>query len=479
MEQRHSIIPGSKARTIDFNKNLYRRLLFYGVLLRNDLSESKGLFNHYLHRLTVCGAFLSLLCSSFASAAQAQTGGEPQLRARLESTIRQLTGPTFKGRAFKTEGGRKAAEFIASQFRDAGLKPGAERGEFLQPIGGGGQNVVGLLPGHKDEFVLVGAHYDAFGGQFPGAMDNAAGVALMIELARVTAKNPPQRGVLFIAFDGGEQDNAGAKFYAGHPLMPLGQMAAAINLSGFGGGMSEQLYETLYVTGAEFSPQLAQAVTKYKRGDAYLALIGSDATRFFGGEHFNFSLKQTPAITISNGVHYAYHSKMDTTNRINFAALEKHVAALAKVTAEIANTPGKIERQSDPFYDADEAAEWVRVLSALRENVIKVSANAAGQAKIDEALLELKRFKGSPVQDAKAREAVILRAASICFYISNPNGVEFNSLLDAARAAEQRGDRQQAIAAYQKLLKFIEEEYRRDDQTVSNIRQKLDRVHKQ
>lgn len=421
------------------------------------------------------GLVLLLAICGFLAPTHSQTSGQPQSRSHLETVTRQLTDPAFNGRAFKTEGGRKAAEFIAAQFREAGLKPAGR--EFLQPIAGGGQNVAGLIAGRQDEFVIVGAHYDAFGGHFVGAMDNATSVTVMIELARLLVKKTPQRGVMFVAFDGGEQQQAGAKFYASQPLVSFAKTAAAINLSGFGGGMSEQLYETLYVIGAEFSPQLAQAATKHKRGETHLALIGEDVTRFLGGEHFAPTFKQFPAITISNGVHYAYHSKADTPNRVNFSALEKHVAALLNVITEIANTPGKIERQTAPSYDADEVAEWQRTLTALRENVIKVSANAAGQAKIDEALLELRRFKGSPVQDAKAREAVILRAASICFYIANPNGVEFNSMLSAARTAEERGDRAQAIAAYQKLLKFLEDEYRRDDQTVSEMRARLSKLN--
>jgi hypothetical protein len=307
-------------------------------------------------------------------------------------------------------------------------------------------------------------------------MDNAAGVAVMLEIAQSLVKNPPQRSLLFIAFDGGEQNNAGANYYAEHPIIPLEKTAAMINLSGFGGGMSEQLYETLYVIGSEYSPQLRDAVSKHKHGEAHLALIGRDVTRWPGGEHFLFTLKQTPTITITNGVHYAYHSKDDTPNRINYAALEKHVAALTKVVAEVANAPGKIEKLSEPVYDKDEPMEWSRLLTTLREIVLKRPENNAGQARIDDVLFELKRHQGRAVQDPKAREAVILRAASIVFYIANPDGVRYNSLLDAARNYEQNGQRQQAIVAYQKLLKFIEEESRRDNKTVGEIRARLSKL---
>jgi hypothetical protein len=419
-----------------------------------------------------------------------QTPAPPVDRQRLETITRKLASPEFNGRVFKTDSGRKAAGYIDGLFREAGLKFAGNRpkltvhsSSYLRVISGTGLlTVIGMIEGQdagrKDEFVIVSAHYDAFGDGFAGAMDNAAGIAVMMEMARLLAKTPPQRSLLFIAFDGGEQNNAGAKFYADHPIEPLEKTAAMISLSGFGGGMSEQLHETLYLIGSEFSPQLREAAGKHKRGEAHLALVGRDVMRWPGGEHFLFTLKQTPTITVTNGVHYAYHSKADTPNRINFAALEKHVAALIKVVAEIANFPGKIELRNEPGYDAEEALEWHRVLTALRENVIKTPANDAAQSQIDNVLLELKRHQNRPVQNPKAREAVILRAANICFYIANPNGVEYNSLLNRARNYEQSGERQQAIAAYQKLLKFIEQEYARDDQTVRELRERLAKLNR-
>jgi len=425
--------------------------------------------------------FFSALCfAAFTRITYGRLQAPSPDRQRIETVTRKLTAPEFNGRAYKTDGGRKAAEYIASLFRDAGLKTPAGRGDFIQSIAGSGQNVIGVIVGSdaalKNEYVLVGAHYDAFGNQFSGAMDNAAGVAVMIEIARAMTKNPPQRSLLFIAFDGGEQQQAGANYYAEHPIAPLEKTSAMINLSGFGGGMSEQLYETLYVIGAEDSSQLRDAVGKHKRGEAHLALVGRDVMRWPGGEHFLFTLKQTPTITITNGVHYAYHSKDDTPSRINYAALEKHAAALTKVVAEIAGTPGRIEKLPEPVFDKDEPMEWHRVLTAVREAVIKMPGNDAGQAQIDDVLFELKRHQGRAVQDPKAREAVILRAANIVFYIVNPDGVKYNSLLDAARIHEQNGERQEAIAAYQRLLKFIEEESRRDDKTVSEIRARLSKL---
>ncbi len=435
-------------------------------------------------------AFISLiLACAFAQSSWPQATPPSTVREELESVVRMLCGfgprgnpsqwsgnPPQWNRAFGADPRNKASLPLSRMFLRAGLKPVVED-DGIQSFEGVGKNVIGMIEGKdaklKSEFILIGAHYDSFGGDFAGALDNAAGVAVMLEVARALAKTPPQRSLLFLAFDGGEQNHAGAKHYAEHPLVPLEKTAAMINLSGFGGGMSEQLHETLYVLGAEFSPPLGQAVSRHKRGEVHLALVGRDVMHWPGGEHFTFTLKQTPTITITNGVHYAYHSKADTPNRINYAALEKHVAALTQVVAEIANTPGRIERSPEPAYDPDEAMEWHRVLTALRENVIKTPPNQAAQSQIDDARLELKRHQNRAVQNPKAREAVILRAANICFFIANPNGVEYNTRLNRARNHEQSGERRQAIAAYQNLLKFIEEEYRRDEETVREIRERL------
>jgi hypothetical protein len=434
-------------------------------------------------------AFLTItLAGLFAQLTLAQQIQPSTVREELEGVVRVLcqNNPRSNARQWDREFGantqNKASLPIKEFFLKAGLKPlGEEQG--IQSFEGAGRNVIGMIEGKdarlKNEFILIGAHYDNFGGNFPGAIDNAAGVAVMIEIARALAKNPPQRSLLFIAFDGGEQNNAGAKYYAEHPIVPLEKTAAMINLSGFGGGMSEKLYETLYVIGAEFSPQLRQAVSRHKRGDAYLALVGRDVTRWPGCEHFTFTLKQTPTIAITNGVHYSQHSKADTPNRINYDALDKHVASLTKVVAEIANTPGKIEKSSEPAFDADEAMEWSRVLTALRENVLKKPENDAGQARIDDVLFEMKRHQGRAVQDPKAREAVILPAVNIVFFMANPSGVDYNEMLNKARNYEQSGQRPQAIAAYQKLLKFIEEESRRDNKTVGEIRARLTKLQGQ
>jgi Zn-dependent M28 family amino/carboxypeptidase len=108
-------------------------------------------------------------------------------------------------------------------------------------------NVAAILPGRdpklKDEYVVFSAHWDHLGIGAPdksgdtiynGALDNATGVASVIEIARVLSNLPPaerpRRSILFLIPTAEEQGLIGAEWYSQHPLVPLAQTAANINL---------------------------------------------------------------------------------------------------------------------------------------------------------------------------------------------------------------------------------------------------------
>src|SRR5262245_51504636 len=105
-------------------------------------------------------------------------------------------------------------------------------------------NVIGKLEGSdsklRDQYIIYTAHWDHLGRHpelqgdkiFNGAIDNASGVASVIELAAAFTKinPPPKRSVLFMATTAEEAELLGAKFYAEHPLYPLEKTLADINL---------------------------------------------------------------------------------------------------------------------------------------------------------------------------------------------------------------------------------------------------------
>ncbi|MBI5096461.1 MAG: M20/M25/M40 family metallo-hydrolase [Nitrospirae bacterium] len=104
------------------------------------------------------------------------------------------------------------------------------------------RNIIGYLPGkgeHKDEVIIIGAHYDHLGLDskgvpFPGADDNASGVAALLEVAERLAKKGTERSVVFIAFDGEEWGLTGSKYYTGHPVFPLNKTFLMVNMDAIG-----------------------------------------------------------------------------------------------------------------------------------------------------------------------------------------------------------------------------------------------------
>lgn len=134
----------------------------------------------------------------------------------------------------------------------------------------GSPNVVGLLRGSDPqlagEYVVFSAHLDHLGIGEPvngdaiynGALDNAAGVAALIEIAHAFAAMPerPRRSLLFVAFTGEEAGLIGSDYFVHHPPVPLDSIVTDINMD----GVSMWPFIALFARGAEHSKALAAAV---------------------------------------------------------------------------------------------------------------------------------------------------------------------------------------------------------------------------
>jgi len=148
----------------------------------------------------------------------------------LEKHVHFLASDDLLGRGFGTPEGKIAAEYVAQQFKEAGVAPyqGTYFHHFIARNGIlniPGINVVGIIPGSdpelKDEFLVLGAHYDHLGWAvrggdtvvWNGADDNASGTATLIEVGRNLAAIPESlgRSVVLVAFDGEESGLLGSK----------------------------------------------------------------------------------------------------------------------------------------------------------------------------------------------------------------------------------------------------------------------------
>jgi Peptidase family M28/PDZ domain/PA domain len=192
------------------------------------------------------------------------------------------------------------------------------------------RNVIGALPGAdpnlKNEWVVVGAHYDHLGlgnrnslapsqiGQVHhGADDNASGTAGVMELARIAVMNNHswKRSVLFIAFAGEEIGLLGSSNFANHPTVPITSIDAMINMDMIGRVSNDRLF----IGGIGTSPSLKETVEDFNK-PVGLALNFSDSG-YGSSDHTSFNAKKIPVLFFFSGLHTDYHKPSDTSDKIN------------------------------------------------------------------------------------------------------------------------------------------------------------------
>ncbi|MCI2261516.1 M28 family metallopeptidase [Xanthomonas indica] len=172
-------------------------------------------------------------------------------------------------------------------------------------------NVVARLPGktQPDDTLIYTAHWDHLGVGAPdakgdrifnGALDNASGVAALLELARAFAKGPaPQRSVVFMAVTAEEKGLLGSEYYASKPLYPLARTVAVINMDGmspFGPSRDFGIYGTAKL-------ELLDDLKRVAKGWdlRYTPDPKPEAGYFFRSDHFSFAKRGVPALSFAAG----------------------------------------------------------------------------------------------------------------------------------------------------------------------------------
>lgn len=250
----------------------------------------------------------------------------------VEKDVKVLADEATEGRETGTPGEEKAARHILSEMRKAGLTP------VVQPFQGHGttgKNVVAVIPGTRNEAVVIGAHYDHLGTDgkkvFCGADDNASGAAVVIEMARRFAKTPAKRAIVLVAFSGEEMGLLGSKFYVNNPAA-LETPVAMINLD-----MVGRLRDSLIVfgadTGGKFKEYLADSPLK----------ISHNKDAIGPSDHTSFVLKGIPAVHLFTGAHADYHKAGDTADKLNYDGLRKVADLVETLARRIADAPEKME----------------------------------------------------------------------------------------------------------------------------------------
>ncbi len=228
------------------------------------------------------------------------------------------------------------------------------------------RNVAALLPGSdpdlRDEYIIVGAHYDhlGFGGDgslspdsreiHNGADDNASGTAAVMEIARLlTEGERPGRSVVFLAFTGEERGLWGSTYFVGNPTVDLDDVVAMLNLDMVGRVVDDAITVFGFATAQEWD-----AVVDGANASLADPLAVAKAPDGFGpSDHAAFHGEGLPVLHFFSNTHADYHRPTDDWQKVNVDGIQRVSELTAAVTRSLASadvrlTPTPQERPSAP-----------------------------------------------------------------------------------------------------------------------------------
>jgi hypothetical protein len=233
------------------------------------------------------------------------------------------------------------------------------------------RNVIMILPGQdellKDEYIIIGAHYDHLGMGGPGsssrvrdtvavhhgADDNASGVGEMIELAEKFAltNGSHKRSIILAAFSGEESGLLGSKYFTENPLIDLKKVNAMINLDMVG---RLQDSSSLQVGGAGTAEGLKELVKSLS--DTNLIRLTFSDEGYGPSDHSSFYGKNIPVLFYSTGAHLDYHTPSDTWDKINYTGIVEISNLIYNVAKNLANNPERLKfREAGPKVEVNRA----------------------------------------------------------------------------------------------------------------------------
>ena len=262
-------------------------------------------------------------------------------RRTLFADLEALADPALQGRQTGSAGGIAARAHIAAAFEAIGLRPAGTSG-YLQPfsfsvrrsgaiVGPGpfrrtyhdAANIVGRLEGTDPAKrpIVVSAHYDHLGVVdgvvYPGADDNASGVAGLLAVARAMKSRTHRHPLVFVAFDAEELNLRGAKAF----VRDGGNQRVALNVNL--DMISRNAGHEIYVAGTSHTPSLRPPLESLQSRTAATIRFGHDTPDLGAGDwtmlsdHGAFHEAGVPFVYFGVEDHEDYHRPTDTLDRVD------------------------------------------------------------------------------------------------------------------------------------------------------------------
>lgn len=264
---------------------------------------------------------------------------QSQQRENLKKDVYFLSSDSLEGRWRGTHGNALAREYICSQLSQANI--GYSIQNFNDTLG---KNIVAQIkaenPLYKDEYILIGAHYDHIGfrkGEIcNGADDNASGSAMLIQLARLLNVNKDKinRNIVLVWFDFEEGGLVGSKEFAHNPMFvdTLSDIKLMINLDMVG----------WYKNGALEIANVAmlngwKEIFESTKTDLKTKVSKYEKSVFTDSDYSSFAKKDIPAITLTTGTDSPYHKPEDDADLIDYEGMDKICDFVFNLTVNASN----------------------------------------------------------------------------------------------------------------------------------------------
>ena len=294
--------------------------------------------------------------------------------ADLKTHLYIVADDNMEGRQTGEAGQKRAGKYLIDQYKAMGVSfpPAAKsyyqavpaafmnnsRGDKLQDS----ENIWAFIKGSEfpDEIIIISAHYDHIGIEngeiYNGADDDGSGTVALLEMAKAFAKakkdgKGPKRSILFLHVTGEEHGLHGSRYYVEHPLYPLANTVADINIDMIGrrDDLHPNTNNYVYLIGSDRLSSELHTISnevndKYINMDLDFRFNARDEPNryYFRSDHYNFAKNGIPSVFLFNGVHEDYHKPTDTPDKIDYVSLKKRTQLVFATAWELANRKDRI-----------------------------------------------------------------------------------------------------------------------------------------
>lgn len=288
----------------------------------------------------------------------------------LKNEVYQFSSDKYQGRKTGEQGYDMASKYVKDYYINNGIASPLgddyyqhiSESFFYDNYKNDSQNVVAYIKGseYPEEVLIISAHLDHLGtsdGQiYNGADDNGSGTAALMEIAEAfkiaeSKGYAPKRSILFLHLTGEEKGLEGSRYYTTHPIFPLANTIADLNIDMIGRtddyhnpnsnyiyliGSNRLSTELHYISEAA-NEEFTHLQLDYKYDDE------NDSNNFYSrSDHYNFAQHNIPVIFYFSGTHEDYHQPTDTADKLNYALLEKRTKLIFATAWYLANSKNRI-----------------------------------------------------------------------------------------------------------------------------------------